>query len=123
MAASLLLLLVQSGSRAAGSLTTPAAVSLSAGMLQAAGLSADFAQTIDRKLAFRRDVAPSEAQKAWLAQLKSFYGSRSGMPVWVDGRGYNAFSDSAFTELANAGDWGLDASDFALPPLDTAITS
>ena len=92
-------------------------------MLQAAGLSADFAQTIDRKLAFRRDVAPSEVQKAWLAQLKSFYGSRSGMPVWVDGRGYNAFSDSAFTELANAGDWGLDASDFALPPLDTAITS
>ena len=92
-------------------------------MLQAAGLSADFAQTIDSKLAFRRDVAPSEAQKAWLAQLKSFYGSRSGMPVWVDGRGYNAFSESAVTELANAGDWGLDASDFAVTPLDTDITS
>ncbi len=123
LAAGAALLLVQTAGRAAGPLAIPAAVSLNAGMLQAAGLPADFAQTIDRKLAFRRDLAESETQKAWLAQLKSFYSSRTGVPVWVDSRGYNKFSQSAMAELANAGNWGLDALDFSVPSLDADLTS
>lgn len=123
LAASAPLLLVQSESRAAGSLLVPAAVTLNTGMLQASGLPAAFAATIDSKLAFQRDVADSDAQKAWLAQLKSFYGSRLGAPVWVDSHGFNAFSQSAKVELANAADWGLAASDFPVPSLEEEINS
>ena len=123
LAACAALLLVQTAGRAAGSLTTPAALSLNAGMLQAVGLSADFAGIIDGKLASRRDAAESETQKAWLAQLKSFYGSRSGMPVWIDSQGFNSFSQSAIAELATAGDWGLAAADFPVPSLDAEIGS
>ena len=117
------LLVVQSASRAAGTLSIPFAVNLTTGLLQSSGLPAAFAATIDNKLAFRRDVAESETRKAWLAQLKSFYSSRSGAPVWVDSRGFNAFSHSATAELISAGDWGLDASDFPVPQLDADITS
>lgn len=57
---------------------------------------------------------------AWLAQLRSFYVSRNGAPVWVSAQGWNARAKSAIAELRKAEDWGLDPISFASAQLESS---
>ena len=51
-----------------------------------------------------------------LAALEGFYAARSGAPLWITEMGLSARGQEALFEIAQAGDWGLDASAFDLPP-------
>lgn len=59
------------------------------------------------------------ADPADLAALEAFYAERSGPPVWVTPMGFSARAQAAIDEIGKAGDWGLSASDFQLPPAGT----
>lgn len=65
-------------------------------------------------------TAARDPDKAWLAQLKSFYAARQGAPVWVSSSGWTARGNGAIGELALAADWGLAPEDFPVPALVTA---
>jgi murein L,D-transpeptidase YcbB/YkuD len=56
------------------------------------------------------------AAAADFAALQSFYAERSAGPVWITPMGFSARAEVAIDEIGNADDWGLSASDFALPP-------
>ncbi len=86
-------------------------------LLQASGLTSTFAAFLDSRLAGLVATTKDVQQRAWLAQLKSFYASRSGAPVWVGAKGFNTAAAAALAELARAGDWGLDAAQFERPVL------
>ena len=75
-----------------------------------------FGQLIDQRLGVV-PIDETQRDKAWRAQLKSFYAARGGAPVWVSAKGWTARAQTALAELANAGNWGLDASAFPLPQL------
>jgi L,D-transpeptidase YcbB len=51
-----------------------------------------------------------------LAALEAFYGARSDAPLWITEMGFSAKGQQALFEIAQADDWGLDASAFDLPP-------
>ena len=51
-----------------------------------------------------------------LAALEAFYGARTGAPLWMTEMGFSAKGQSALFQIAKADDWGLDASQFELPP-------
>ncbi len=92
-------------------------------LLTASGLPASFALTLDSRLAVLAATAADDQQRAWLKQLKSFYGSRLGAPVWMTAKGFNAAAAVALDELAKAGDWGLDAAAFERPGLTDGAQS
>jgi murein L,D-transpeptidase YcbB/YkuD len=56
------------------------------------------------------------AAAADFAAIQSFYAERSAGPVWITPMGFSARAEAAIDEIGNADDWGLSASDFALPP-------
>lgn len=68
----------------------------------------------------RAELADSAGRKgaaaADFAALQNFYAERSGGPVWITPMGFSAKAQAAIDEISNADDWGLSASDFALPP-------
>jgi len=77
---------------------------------------ARFAAALDAHI--ERTKAGADARDAsWLAQLRSFYGSREGAPVWVTSKGWNGRAKAAIAEMANAADWGLDPATFVIPQL------
>ena len=51
-----------------------------------------------------------------VSALAAFYAARSGAPVWITEMGFNAKGQEAIFEIEKAGDWGLDAAAFDLPP-------
>ncbi|HET7852148.1 MAG TPA: hypothetical protein VFK91_05325, partial [Methyloceanibacter sp.] len=59
------------------------------------------------------------ADPADLAALDAFYAERSGPPVWVTPMGFSARAQAVIDEIGKADDWGLQASDFQLPPAGT----
>ena len=101
------------GQPAAVQAVTVADVSL----LQASGLTSTFAAFLDSRLAGLVATTKDAQHRAWLAQLKSFYASRSGAPVWISAKGFNAAAALALTELSRADDWGLDPNQFERPVL------
>ena len=85
--------------------------------LEESGLRTRFADVLDTRVQLHAAAVQDEQSKLWLAQLKSFYSSRQGKPVWVSAQGWNGRARAAMDELARAGDWGLNAADFAAPEL------
>ena len=53
-----------------------------------------------------------------LAALKAFYEARTGAALWITEMGFSAKGHQALFEIEKAGDWGLDAASFELPPAD-----
>ena len=53
-----------------------------------------------------------------LAALKTFYEARTGAALWITEMGFSAKGHQALFEIEKAGDWGLDAASFELPPAD-----
>lgn len=53
-----------------------------------------------------------------LAGLEAFYAGRTGPALWMTDAGLSPGAQSIITEIAKANDWGLDASAFAVPPVD-----
>lgn len=51
-----------------------------------------------------------------VAALASFYGARTGAPLWVTDMGFTTRAQSALFEIEKADDWGLSVSAFTLPP-------
>lgn len=78
---------------------------------------AQFADILDTRLRVALTPETSGLDAAWLAQLRSFYSSRSGKPLWVAQPGWNERARAVMDEIARAGEWGLDASAFPLPAL------
>ncbi len=58
-----------------------------------------------------------------LAALSAFYGARTAGPLWITEMGFSAKGQQALFEIAQAGDWGLDAASFDLPPAGELPTS
>jgi murein L,D-transpeptidase YcbB/YkuD len=52
-----------------------------------------------------------------LAALEAFYGERSGAPLWITAMGFSARAQALIAEIQNAGNWGLAAAAFDLPPV------
>jgi murein L,D-transpeptidase YcbB/YkuD len=50
------------------------------------------------------------------AALESFYGERSGAPLWITTMGFTARGQALIAEIQSAGNWGLPADAFDLPP-------
>ncbi len=50
--------------------------------------------------------------------LSQFYVSRNNAPMWVGATGITPRGRALAEEIARAADWGLDAKEFTLPPLD-----
>jgi murein L,D-transpeptidase YcbB/YkuD len=53
-----------------------------------------------------------------LAALASFYAERHGPALWITEMGFSARGQQALFEIEKAGDFGLDAAAFELPPAD-----
>jgi len=51
------------------------------------------------------------------AVLSDFYEARDAVPLWVTSAGLTAKAAAIVGEIKKAGEWGLDADDFALPKL------
>ena len=70
----------------------------------------------------RAKLADPESGKAAhaddLAALKAFYEARTGTALWITEMGFSAKGHQALFEIEKAGDWGLDAASFELPPAD-----
>ncbi len=68
-----------------------------------------------REALSRLPAAKGEQEAKEQAALAGFYAARSNAPLWLaDGR-WNAAAEAAMAEIARAGDWGLEAADFAVP--------
>jgi len=50
-----------------------------------------------------------------LAALETFYGTRTGGPLWMTEMGFSAKGQQALFEIEKADDWGLAAASFELP--------
>lgn len=84
-----------------------------------AAAGVEFAAALDKHL-FAGGGTLSDAEKADHDALAAFYQSRQGQPLWVTGTGLSPKGAAAAEEIKKAGDWGLDANDFAVPPLPAA---
>lgn len=70
-------------------------------------------------IAIRRSVdANRTAAKDDREALSQFYIARNSQPLWIENNAIGAKGKAIAEEIARAGDWGLDASRFALPNLD-----
>ncbi len=54
--------------------------------------------------------------------LIAYYGELVGPPMWVSDSGLTPKGKAAAEELAKAGDWGLNASDFQVPQVGAGLT-
>ena len=61
--------------------------------------------------AVTKDANPGDA-----AALQAFYAVRTEPPLWITEMGFSAKGQEAIFEIEKAGDWGLDATAFDLPP-------
>jgi murein L,D-transpeptidase YcbB/YkuD len=81
---------------------------------------------IDPLLAQVREVLASKKLRGVVqadrAAAVAFYGERTAT-VWVTAEGYAVRAHDAMAEIAKAGDWGLSAAAFELPPADLADRS
>ncbi len=59
----------------------------------------------------------TKADKDDITAAVTFYGARTGAPLWVDSNGFTAKAKTAIEEVKKADDWGLQASQFDLPTL------
>jgi murein L,D-transpeptidase YcbB/YkuD len=59
----------------------------------------------------------TKAEKDDITATVTFYGERTGAPLWVDANGFTAKAKTAIEEVKKADDWGLQASQFDLPTL------
>lgn len=87
--------------------------------LQDSAALTTFADAISAHIAQAQATA-QPPQKDWLAQLRSFYLSRGGAPVWVAANGWSDRAVKALDVLAQADAWGLDAQDYPQPLLPEA---
>ncbi len=65
----------------------------------------------------------SEEEAADWQALLAEYEERKDEPLWVSKSGLNLRGEAIVAELANSGDWGLDASDFRVPTLKAGSSS
>ena len=72
-----------------------------------------FAAALDKKL-FAPD-GTAEIEKSERGALAGFYQTRQGLPLWIADGKLNAKATAIIAEIGHANDWGLEASDFALP--------
>jgi murein L,D-transpeptidase YcbB/YkuD len=93
---------------------SPAAAAPAAPSPVAAELARRLAET-DQRAAVR-----SAEQRA---ALTAFYASRANEPAWVGPQGLNSAAKRIAAEIARADEWGLDASDFAVPAAPSADAS
>lgn len=63
-----------------------------------------------------------KASKDDIAGALTYYAERSGA-LWVTKDGLNANAKAAIEEIKKAGDWGLDASEFALPDASASVSA
>ena len=54
--------------------------------------------------------------------LTTYYGELIGPPLWVSASGFTPKGKAATAELAKAGDWGLNVSDFQVPQVGAGLT-
>lgn len=102
----------------------PAQLALQAPLtLEESGLRPRFADVLDTRIHLQAAQEQGEQEKAWLAQLRSFYASREGKPVWVSSQGWNAAARAVMDEFTRAQDWGLDAASFTAPTLASGTTA
>src|SRR5262245_2865278 len=73
------------------------------------------------ELAARTNVAPAYAED--LAGATAFYNAHNGPLLWVADSGFVERGNAVISELRQADDWGLRASDFAVPQLPSGSTS
>jgi murein L,D-transpeptidase YcbB/YkuD len=57
------------------------------------------------------------------AALTAFYAARANEPVWAGPQGLNPAAQRIAAEIGRADEWGLDASDFAVPAAPSADAS
>ncbi len=73
--------------------------------------------------AIRAKLADPSSEKgvsaAELKALEEFYGTREGPPLWITDAGFSDKAKALIAEISKADDWGLDASDFAVPRADS----
>lgn len=65
-----------------------------------------------------KEADPKDADEADLAALTKFYQTYDGPPLWVTEMGFTAKGQAVLFEIGEAGDWGLETKDFALPDAD-----
>ena len=73
-----------------------------------------------------RTMLPQRAARADAddrAAMSEFYGARGGAPIWVSESGFTDKANAVMAEIRKADDWGLRASDFALPQLPAGAPS
>lgn len=75
------------------------------------GFAAEFAQRLALGARLR------SVEKADRAALKEFYEQRQNEPVWVTADGFTNAAQAVLAAIADADQWGLDASAFRLPVL------
>ncbi|MBO0762987.1 MAG: L,D-transpeptidase family protein [Hyphomicrobiaceae bacterium] len=73
------------------------------------------------QLAGRTNVASGDAED--LAAATAFYEAHNGPLLWVAERGFSERGNSVINEIRKADDWGLRATDFALPRLPAGPVS
>ena len=57
------------------------------------------------------------------AAIAELYAAKGGALIWVSERGFTDRADATIAEMRKADDWGLEASDFALPRLPAGALS
>ena len=63
-----------------------------------------------------KDAALRRGAAEDLAALESFYGERTEPPLWITTVGFTAKAQALIATIQNAGEWGLPAEAFDLPP-------
>jgi L,D-transpeptidase YcbB len=63
----------------------------------------------------RAAVALKDFDQADREALARFYDARLGEPLWTNKSGFNDAAQSVMSELKNADNWGLSASDYGIP--------
>jgi L,D-transpeptidase YcbB len=79
-----------------------------------AGTASPLATAIRQQLA-EAAAGLSEREAEERAAVAAFYDARAGAPLWLSSGTLNAKADALLAEMAKAGDYGLDAADFAPP--------
>ena len=92
----------------------PAAAEASQAAPEAPSLAVDVASALAR-LPARQKVEKRDREG-----LVAAYKAREGRPIWMTAKGATPEAVKLAAEIAEAGDWGLDASAFDLPPLTPA---
>ncbi len=70
-----------------------------------------------------KDRGDGDAMSERIRAVSAVYAARRDEAIWVTPTGLNARGVSALAELKKADDWGLDASDYALPSIPDGTSS